>query len=105
MVPANTGHSDPVGRPLRIDASPEVIPMPMWGCNGAGWWMALWMLGFWALIIAGIALAVRVLRGPETRSPGDLSSAHRILDERFARGEIDEQELERRRSTLDPAAR
>jgi len=79
--------------------------MSMWGCNGGGWWTALWMLGFWALIIAGIVLAVRVLRGPETRSHGDLPSAHRILDERFARGEIDEEEFERRRRALESAPR
>jgi putative membrane protein len=54
---------------------------------------------FLALIIAGVVL---VLREPSSRGPrGDEHSALRILDERFARGEIDEEEYRRRRATIE----
>ena len=61
------------------------------------------MVGFWALIVAGIIIVGRTL----SRSRGDGSGGQRkdpdaleILQERFARGEIDEDEYRRRRATL-----
>ena len=70
-------------------------------------WQTMWlgMLLVWILVIAaivaGIVLIVRAVRGPTTgptdRSDGD---ALRILEERFARGEIDRDEFEERRRTL-----
>jgi putative membrane protein len=75
----------------------------MWwhhGAWGAGAWFGagLMMLVFWAVVIGGIVLLVRSLtaRGgsSENRPPAD--EARRILDERFARGEITEEEYLRR---------
>ena len=55
--------------------------------------MALTMLVFWGGLIA---LTVVLLR-----RPARTSSATRILEERLARGDIDTEEFERVRGTLD----
>lgn len=79
----------------------------MWG-SGMGWggWalMSIMMVLVWALVIAGIVLAVRYLSGPRqsvgrSRSSAQ-TSAEDLLAERFARGEIDEDEYRRRASLL-----
>lgn len=76
--------------------------------GGAGWGWGGWlgmgmvMVVFWGLLIAGAVALVRVLG--RDRVPGrstSTSSAQQILDERFARGEIDEQEYLQRRNQLD----
>ena len=77
--------------------------MPMWGWNGNWWVMAIWMVLFWAVIIGGIVVAVRALTGPALRRRDDAfppSDAAGILEERFARGEIDEEEFRKRRDLL-----
>jgi len=70
-----------------------------------GWmygWMWIWPL----LVLAGLLLlvygVVRLAQGTPP-APGDEqrgSSARRILDERFARGEIEEDDYRRRRAEL-----
>ena len=67
----------------------------MWGNGAMGW---SW--GFGLLAIVGIAILVYVIirlstknaeRGPSSSprsAPTDLTSAQKILDERFARGEL-----------------
>lgn len=75
-----------------------------WGGNiGIGGWIAmgLMMLLFWG----GIAtLVVFLLRGNHTGGQGFYGppndDSERILNERFARGEIDETELTARRAAL-----
>ncbi len=70
---------------------------------GPGAWiaMALVMVVFWGVVVTAIVFAVRGWRH-ESATPaaptGD--SAQRILDERFARGEIDADEYQRRRDVL-----
>ncbi|MGW7365347.1 SHOCT domain-containing protein [Streptomyces sp. NPDC054841] len=67
-----------------------------------GWmwvWPALVVVG---LLIIGYA-AVNLVRGgrkPAQIGDGAGSAARRILDERYARGEIDEREYRQRRSLL-----
>lgn len=62
--------------------------------------MLLWVL-FLALVVAGIVVLVRALAGRSGGSDsGGTSSALRILEERYARGEIDLDEFEERRRTL-----
>ncbi|WP_206797032.1 SHOCT domain-containing protein [Amycolatopsis sp. MtRt-6] len=58
------------------------------------------MLVLMALVLAALVALVVVLarRAPQPPTPGD--TARRILDERFARGEIDQEEYERRRDAL-----
>lgn len=70
----------------------------------SGWWgggMVLVWLVFLALIVGGLVLVVRAFTGAP---PSDREDARRraltILEERFARGEIDRNEFEERRETL-----
>jgi putative membrane protein len=69
----------------------------MW-CSGYGW---IWMLLSWVVIIGLAAWAVTVLSGRNARGRNDPPSARRVLDERFASGEIDEEEYRRRRDELE----
>ena len=75
--------------------------MPYWHHPGTmGWAGGIGMLVLMALVLAALVTLAVVLgrRGPHPPSPGD--TARRILDERFARGEIDQEEYEHRRDTL-----
>lgn len=73
-----------------------------WGGNsGIGGWivMGLMMLLVWG----GIATLVVLLRGNHSGGrgfQGPSDDSERILNERFARGEIDETELTARRAAL-----
>jgi putative membrane protein len=58
--------------------------------DGVGW------LVFLAAIVVLAVVLVRQYRGPATSG----RSARAVLDERFARGEIDEEEYRRRRDAL-----
>jgi len=78
--------------------------MMYWG-NGMGAWgyvlMALNMVVFWGLLIGGIALLVRYLRGGrEQPPPSATTDPEHVLGERFARGEIDEDEYRNRLQVL-----
>lgn len=79
--------------------------MMYWYGHGMGGWgyvlMTLNMLFFWGLVIVGIVFLVRYV-GASRQSGGGRggASADRILAERFARGEIDEEEYQRRRDIL-----
>ncbi len=68
-----------------------------------GWLlMSLLMLAFWALVVFGGMALFRNLRRVDRDRPrlggGD---AQRVLDERYARGEIDENEYVHRRDLLN----
>jgi putative membrane protein len=67
---------------------------------GAGSWilMGFMMLMFWALVIGGVVWLIRGTRGP-FGPPADRT--RQILDERFARGEIAEDEYRQRRDMLN----
>lgn len=73
----------------------------MWG-TGFGMFGGLMMLVFWGVVIALIVLAVRWLsdngRGANGGTNG--SNARNILEERFASGEIDEDEYRKRKAIL-----
>lgn len=78
----------------------------MWGWHGdVGWggWLAMsvMMVAFWGLVIFGVLALVRAWGRTEERprvSRGARHDATEILEDRFARGEIDEEEY---RSRLD----
>lgn len=80
----------------------------MWHDGGIGWggWvvMTIMMLVFWALLIfGGIALWQATRRGATgtDRPPRDeRNDALQLLDERFARGEIDVDDYQQRRELL-----
>lgn len=67
--------------------------------GGHGMFGGLMMVFFWALIIGLIVLAVR---GFSSRSgTGTGQTAMDVLRERYARGEIDEDEFDQRRAKLE----
>jgi putative membrane protein len=81
--------------------------MMFWYGNGmAGWGYALMtvsMVLFWALVIAAVVVLVRYLRRdtqPTLTSPPQRHTPEHVLAERFARGDIDDEEYRRRLDTL-----
>jgi putative membrane protein len=76
--------------------------MGWYGNWGWGGWtaMGLTMLLFWGLIVAGVVAVVRSSRPAPNDARGGWGDALRLLDERFARGEIDEEDYRRRRELL-----
>ncbi|ELB94693.1 putative membrane protein [Rhodococcus wratislaviensis IFP 2016] len=84
----------------------------MWWNNGmgygmgwAGWMlMVLLMVAFWGLVIAGVMALFRTIHTdhhpPYDTDAPSRQSADKILDERFARGEIDAEEYRIRRDRL-----
>ncbi|WP_416980487.1 SHOCT domain-containing protein [Streptomyces sp. T028] len=76
--------------------------------SGWGWFgMSIGMVLFWALIITALVLIFRAASQPHehTHTPSAPSTPtaptpQQILDERFARGEIDEEEYRRRSDAL-----
>ncbi|MGW4822709.1 SHOCT domain-containing protein [Streptomyces sp. NPDC004227] len=102
--------------PSELDTpSREVITVMFWydhGMSGWGWFGAsLSMLIFWGLIITAFVLLFRALSRPapgDTRdvspqAPSTLATPKQVLAERFARGEIDEDEYRRRLQVLHSA--
>ncbi|MCK0137918.1 SHOCT domain-containing protein [Aliiroseovarius sp. F47248L] len=71
----------------------------MWG-GDHGIFGGLIMLIFWALIIGLIVLAVRGFSNHQVSD--NRQKAIDLLRERFARGEIDDDEFERRLAKLEP---
>lgn len=77
-----------------------------WGdMGGWGWgWALLWIVFLLLLFGSLAAVLIATLRRPgETRSGGAdrrVGGPEQILAERFARGEIDEEEYVRRREVL-----
>lgn len=79
-----------------------------YGWDGWGWggWalMVVLMVLFWGAIVVGVVALVRY--GRERREPPPPVDQHRppsaldVLDERFARGEIDADEYAKRRDLL-----
>jgi putative membrane protein len=70
----------------------------MWG--GGNWMFGgLMMVVFWGLVIGLIVLAVRGFSGRSDTTPPP--NALDILRERYAKGEIDEDEYERRKAKLE----
>jgi putative membrane protein len=83
--------------------------MMMWydsdGWGWAGWTaMSVGMVAFWALVITAVVLAIRYLSRPRGSAANATGSgqtrAEGLLAERFARGEIDENEYRQRLSPL-----
>lgn len=72
-----------------------------WGWNmmGGGTWMMLFNFIFGLLVLAGIVILivwlVKGFSGPQTGSGGGQDEALKVLKERLAKGEIDEETYER----------
>jgi putative membrane protein len=75
------------------------------GWNGGGWGLGDWalmgfmMLVFWGLVIGAIIAVVRSRAGTNPAAPSSSQAMH-LLEERFARGEIDADEFAARRDLL-----
>lgn len=73
--------------------------MPYWNQMGnMGWAGGLGMLVLMMLLLTALIVVAVVLRRRWQPTPD--KTARLILDERFARGEIDQDEYERRRGAL-----
>lgn len=72
-----------------------------------GWGMGfgfVFMLLFWALIILGIVVAIRWLMRESQARPEQLHHSRtplEIVQERYARGEIDREEYEQKKRDLE----
>lgn len=74
------------------------------GLMGWGGWLAgpVMMLIFFLLLVGVVVLVIRLLGADTSRSgPKSGDTAHSILRERFAKGEISEDEYEASRKVLD----
>ncbi len=79
--------------------------MPYWHHPGTmGWAGGIGMLVLMVLILAAVVSLAVVLARRRPQPPRPADTARRILDERFARGEIDQKEYDRRRDALDRAS-
>lgn len=82
-----------------------------WGNQGSGMWGLggmIMMIFFWTIIIIGAILIIRYFTAGHGRADaagGGVASGERdpleILKERYARGDLDTQEFEERKRTLE----
>lgn len=70
-----------------------------------GIFMMLFMAVFWVFVIAVAVWLVLALTRSQVRTDEGTSTAHRILAERLARGEIDAEEFRTRRAEMEGTAR
>lgn len=70
--------------------------------NGFGWWMmgVGWAMGFVLIGVLVWAIVQATSRSCDPAAPTSARSAEAILADRFARGEIDDDEYRRRLDTL-----
>jgi putative membrane protein len=73
----------------------------MWHWGFDAWWMSVMMLVFWAVIIGIVVWAVRTAATGRAETGPSHRRALEILEERYARGEIDEDEFRHRRTILE----
>ncbi len=75
----------------------------MWGFHeGMGWWWvfgSIWMVIFWAIIIGLVIWGIKQFTGGG-RTPPTSETPLEIAQKRLARGEINREEFEELRRTL-----
>ncbi|MET8796293.1 SHOCT domain-containing protein [Nocardia sp. NPDC004568] len=70
----------------------------------SGWGIGLMAVGtilFWALVVSGSVLLVRYMASSASLPPRGWASPRQVLAERYARGEITDDEYARRMKVLD----
>jgi len=78
----------------------------MWGHMegwGPGWvWFTVGQVLWWLFVVVGVVVLLRwtLGRGPHRRPPPPPDRAIELLRERYARGEIDQNEFEERKRVL-----
>ena len=70
-----------------------------------GGWGVLWMIFSWAVIVAIVVFLVRAFSGGGADTSERADDSRAILDGRFARGEISEDEYRERSRVLKEARR
>jgi len=70
-----------------------------WG-SGWGWLMLVMMMVTVAIVVVAVVWLLRVVPRGSQPPPPTADEAERILDQRFARGEIDSDEYTSRRDLL-----
>ncbi len=85
-----------------MPGAPHTDGMMWWSMGAWGWfWLLLVIAAIVAIVVLVTLLVGRSASGRPDRSPdGGRDAALRILEERFARGEIDREEFEERRRAL-----
>jgi putative membrane protein len=74
--------------------------------DGLAWWIPVMWLAFVAVVVLGAIVLLRSTTSNRISVPTPPSSAARsILTERYARGELDTQELRERMAALDDVER
>ena len=74
--------------------------MMNFGFGAMGGFSWIFMILWWALIIAGIVAIIKWLMSQSDRNHGRDKSPLEILKERYAKGEIDKREFEERKKDL-----
>jgi putative membrane protein len=88
-------------------ASALVLPLAQWDHHDwdGGWWilMAVGMVLFWGLVIAGLIWLARTVLADRHLAAGGAreSNATEILDRRLAEGDIEIEEYRERRAELE----
>ncbi|MBW1774771.1 MAG: SHOCT domain-containing protein [Deltaproteobacteria bacterium] len=75
----------------------------MMGGWGMGWFGSIFMFIFWGLVIVGLVLLIRWLVHTTRKDTGPAQGGSRavdILNERYARGEIEREEFEQKKQDL-----
>ena len=75
----------------------------MMGGWGTGWFHGIFMIGFWALVIAGLIFLIRFLIQSTKRDGNSQTGSSRAMDilkERYAMGEINKEEFEEKKRVL-----
>lgn len=85
----------PPGRMSCLGFRSKGVVVMMWWNTGHWYWGIAMMILFWG---ATVALAFVVLRG---RASEGRPNARDLLDERFAKGDVSEEEYEHKRSVLE----
>lgn len=83
------------------ERGPMMMWTGTWNGRGGSWAMLLGMVVFWGGLILAVGYVIRESRRSDARS--DEPQAIQILEQRFARGEIDHDEFEERRRVLSEA--
>ena len=70
----------------------------MWGYDGGGWWIAMWlsMIVFWGLVIVGAFMLVNWFGANKSQT----DSPEETLKHRLAAGEIDQEQYRALRDEL-----
>ena len=75
----------------------------MWGEYGMGWGIfgAIHMVLWWVLLVLGSVVLVKwLMTGPPGGKRGSANRALEILEERYARGEINKEEFDTKKRDL-----